>query len=323
MNGWKILAAVAAVSSAVIPSVAVSASASAAPGGYATVMFGRSGYVEANPNCTPMIASETLDDAVQWLYNTQGISSIGGLTTGRTLQSTEFCDDNYILYPSWDELAALQSEYGFDLVSQSATYTGWKATNTTPAISAESCATIPTFKAHGFNNSWSLFDPPDNQITAQQLAVVQGCFAFNRKYNTTIDAQAVVSSAPYTLGTMSVTSGENCNDIHLACYNQDPGGKKYMLPSQISKELSPTAGHYNVVQFYRFVIGITPEWNCSGPDPKTHWVKTDFGGNLHELYCFNDFQNAIKGRAAGTVFTTPDVVASQWMPARAATLAAQ
>lgn len=296
------------------------------PNAYATILFGRSGWQPANSDCSPKPGTVDLGTAVAWLYDTEGISAVGGLTTGRTDQSDEFCQDRYILYPSWDELSALQANYGFDLVSQSATYTGWAGTDTTASINAESCDTIQTFKAHGFENSWAMFAPPDNKMTAQQLPIVNGCFAFNRKYNPKIDTQARVSAPPYTVGTLSVTSG-NCNNPSRPCYTGIPNGKRYELPGAISTKLQADPGVYNVVQFYRFVTGANSvgaiKWDCTSPNPYDHWVGTgSHAPNSYELYCYNDFQAAVLGHG-DVEFTNPATVAQAWTPARAATLSQQ
>jgi hypothetical protein len=264
-----------------------------------------------------MAGTESLGQAVAWL-STEGIPAVGGLTTGRTAEATETCTNTVILYPSWQQLEQLQSQYGFQVISQSATYTGWPSATTTSEIDAESCNTLATFQQHGFNRAWGMFAPPDNTMTAQQLSIVQGCFGFNRKYLPALDSQSTITNAPYTAGTLSVTSG-NCNDAAAACYNAIPGGKRYMLPSRIEHVLSPKPWQYNIVQFYRFVSGSghvgTISWDCTSPNDNEHWVTSN------ELYCYNDFQTAVDAHGPNVTFTDPATVANAWMPGRASTLA--
>lgn len=282
---------------------------------YATIMFGRTGWQPAN-HCTPMPQTMTLGNAVDWLA-TQDLTAVGGLTTDRTAETSETCDANYILYPSWQQLEDLQARDGFDLVSQSATYTGWPQATTTAAIQAESCDTLPVFQQHGFNQAWGLFNPPDNHITPAQMSIVDQCFAFNRKYQAGIDQRAVTTTTPYTQGALSVTSG-NCNDPALPCYTKPATGLRYTLPARIDQVLNSKPGTYNIVQWYRFVTGAKPSggitWDCTSPNVADHWVSSS------ELYCYNDFQTAIQARAPGVIYTDPDTVAMAWEPARAQTI---
>jgi hypothetical protein len=317
MGRFRVVAAVFTVFLGLLAVTPASAKAASAPA-YATVMFGRTGWAQAT-GCGEMAGTVDLGVAVGWL-SSQGIPAAGGLTTGRTKETTEFCESNYILYPSWAQLEQLQSSYGFQVISQSADYTGWKSANTDAEINAESCATIPTFKAHGFTKSWGMFAFPDNSRTDQQIADVNQCFAFDRVYSPSQNSQAKMSNPPYRAGTVSVTSG-NCNDKAAACATKIKGGKTYMLPARLSAILSPKSGQYNLVQFYRFVSGSgrvgSVSWDCTSPNPNEHWV------NYYELYCYNDFQAAVMGHGAGVTFTDPATVATALMPARAATLANQ
>lgn len=274
---------------------------------YATILFGRSGWV-GNNNCVPYPGAVNLGQAVQWLAS-QGVPAVGGVVTGYTNESTPNCTQKYITYPSWQDLQQLHTQYGFEVVSQSATYNNWLQATTDSAITAESCDTLPIFQAHGFTRAWGMFNYPNNQATAAQQKIVTTCFSFGRKYGTKITSQAQALVYPHTLKTLSVISG-NCNDAALPCYTAFAGGRHYMLPSAIIPNLNPTTNQYGVVQFYRFVGGVNltgpVTWDCTAADPQDHWV------SKNEIYCFNDFQAVVMARGASVTFTDPATVATAW-----------
>jgi hypothetical protein len=278
--------------------------AAAAGGGYLTVLFGRSQWQGA-VSCTLLPNPVTLDDAVGYAA-ARGVRSTGGVVLAYTRDTTRRCTGKQI-YPTWSDLAALRSKYGFQAISQSRSYNTWNKLTTAQEFYDESCGTLPELRSHGFDRAWGLFSYPNNRQPAVALPVVTSCFAFGRSYGHRLNTKAPSLRSPYLVRTLSV-SGGRCANPALPCSTL--AQPAYLPPESYADLLAPPAGTYALVQFYRFVVGVGKigrlSWDCTGASSADHWT-TD-----GEVYCWNDYQKAITLVSRTATTTDPATVAEAW-----------
>jgi hypothetical protein len=276
--------------------------------GYLTIMFGRSQWVQTDANCDDLPNTVPLDQ-IGAAMHAQGLTATGTVVADRTLETDMQCLNGFILYPSWDELAALRDTDGWTFISGGATYANM--TNLTPdQQQAESCGSLTALTDHGNTSGWGMFGYPNNKFTtAIQTNVVSHCFAFGRTYAGGRNLRSTMV-APYLQRTNSVNGGA-CNNSALACYDPAPlGGRRYRSPVNLAGLMKPRADQWDVIQFYRMVTGSysspNGSWDCTSADWHDHWT------NKPELYCWNDFLFATGGIPSSVHVTDPATVATAW-----------
>lgn len=297
----------------------VSAGASApAHASYVTIQFGRS--IEGsytNPGCVAVPGILRLDTAVSDL-SAKGLTSIGTVNVDRTSTPGEDCTNGDI-YADWADLQALQSEYGFDLVSEGLNHNDITGDTPPPATGTgsqydESCGSIASFVSEGFNNAAGEFAYPDDVHTpAIQRNTVGKCFDYGRIYSYTpiVNKQASLR-APWFEDADNVLGGE-CNVKGMACYAlTTTAGRHYTNPAGWAAVLkNETPNEWDDLQFYQLVTGSSNQstqysWDCTSPNWTLHWTSHT------EMYCLNDFLTIISAIKPGVIDTTPSVIAAAW-----------
>jgi hypothetical protein len=298
------LVACAVLTVALVSSVPTASASTSANGAYLTFLFGRTQWQKAGPSCVPPSGYHTLADAVQALAD-KGYIGVGeGIIN--YFPNTGFNCTNGAMYPGWDELQTLHSTYGFELVSEGNDYVDF-STLTAAQQQAESCGSLPNFRAHGFMRADGLFAYPNNSWTnAAQQNIVSKCFSFGRKYAD--NPNHAPGSYPWWASIKSVNGG-HCNDKSASCYSLNTT-YPYDLPSTLISKANVAAGTWQGIQFYTFVTGSgsagDASWNCTGSNPADHWTSKG------ELYCWNDYLSVIDSVPTGVTVTDPASVATAW-----------
>ena len=284
----------------------------AAAPGYVTIQFGRS--IEGsytNPGCAPVPGILRLDTAVADLYNL-GLTSIGTVNVDRASTTGEDCTNGDI-YSDWADLQSLQSEYGFDVVSEGLNHNDISG-ETVAQQQAESCGSLPYFTSEGLDNAWAEFAYPDDMHTPTiQKNVVSTCFAYGRvySYTPTINIRSKITS-PWFEDADNVLGGE-CNVKGMPCYSLTTTvGRHYTNPTGWAKILkNETGNEWDDLQFYQLVTGSSDQstafsWDCTSPNWELHWTSHT------EMYCLNDFITIIDAIKPGIIVTDPATVATAW-----------
>jgi hypothetical protein len=278
--------------------------ASATPPPFVTILFSRSQWAVGG-GCTPLPGAMTLQQVAADLYDRGGIGA-GSVVTSWLRESTTRCTRS-VIYPSWDTLESLHTDYGWESVSHSATHRNM-TTLTHSQQEAESCGTLPTFVNHGFTRAWGMFAYPNNKRSvAIQTDVVSTCFAFGRRYSPSAN-RIGTTSAPWW-GKVKPVNGGRCNDPTAAC-SSIAVRYLYENPFTIASLVQVTGGQWAVVQFHKLVSGSrssgTVQWDCRDSDWRLHFTSRT------EMYCWNDYQRVLNAIPTGAVVTDPARVAQAW-----------
>ena len=177
---------------------------------------------------------------------------------------------------------------------------------------AETCGTLPTFVAEGFNDAWGLYAYGNEKRSSPiQKYLVATCFAFGRTYRGGVNSRAAMVS-PYWQNTNSITGGA-CNDVALPCdqFQPDQKSSRYMSPVRLANLVAHEGGDQWIdLQFYKLVSGAQSDgkysWDCTSADWTQHWTGEP------ELYCQNDFDAILNAIPAGIVSADPATVATAW-----------
>lgn len=281
--------------------------------GFVTILWGRTNWsVATGARCNNIPAgARTLEQNLIDLQS-RGLKASGGVVVNRTAEATRTCVRNTVLQPSWADLARLRDDYGFTVVSQGMNYADMTLMRTDAQRFEESGATLPIFNSRGFTRAWGSFSYPNNKIDAPATAVVSNSFAFGRIYGTSVNKRANVMTYPYYMQTISVMGGR-CNNPSLACYTMPvSNNRRTAPPSRLAGYLSPKTNEWGVVQFYRIVEGLYGRmgggiaWDCSSSDWRNRWTSHP------EIYCRNNFLEALDLRANGTTNADAVTVAQAW-----------
>ncbi len=280
---------------------------SPAPGpGYITLLFGRTMFSVADNNCNQLAGSVSLDQVAQDLAN-RGLTATGVVVVDRTQTTNRLCYGGS-LYPTWSDLDTLRDTYGWSFDSDGMSHND--ITTMTPAQQyEESCGSLAYLAENGMTTADAFYAYGDNfRTTAIQTNTVSQCYDYGRVYTGGVNNRATLT-APYFQKTNSMLGGA-CNDSTQSCYKLNTNGKRYASPVAISSLLQVTADQWVVVQFYRMVTGVSlntnPSWDCTSPNWQDHWTSQT------EMYCINDFDQAISTIPAGAVVTSPATVAAAW-----------
>lgn len=292
--------------------------------GFLTLLFGRTQWVATSPQCAALAGQPTLVNIAQALQAlTPPRSGVGDVINARTGATSERCV-NYQIYPSWTDLATLQDQYGWTMVSGSADYQ--YMTSLTPAEQVTaSCGSLTQpggLYAQGDTQGWGMFAYPDNQrSTTIQADVVSECFAFGRTYQTGRNVQQYMA-APWFQRTNSILGG-GCNEPtgcpgSAVVKNQSGKTVYYESPVMLDNLMDVAGGEWVVVQMYKLVEGEnltgSPTWDCNGPWQE-HWT------SMTELYCYDDYMAAVDQIPAGVQTVDPATVADAWDDNPAVTMA--
>ena len=182
-------------------------------------------------------------------------------------------------------------------------------TMTTTQQYQESCNSVAYLAEQGFTSANAFYAYGDNKRTTTiQTNIVSKCFDYGRTYNGGVNSRSTLSS-PWFQVTNSLLGGA-CSDSTQSCYHLNVNGKRYASPVAISNLLQVTGDQWVVVQFYRMVSGAslntTPSWDCTSPNWQDHWTSQT------EMYCINDFDQAISTIPPGAVVADPATVAAAW-----------
>jgi hypothetical protein len=279
-------------------------SARATPPPFVTILFSRSQWA-VHENCNVLPGAITLQQIAADLHDRGGIG-VGSVVTSWIRESSIHCT-RAALYPSWDMLKRLRTDYGLEAISHSATHPDMTRL-TTSQQRAESCGSLPTFVNHGFNRAWGMFAYPNNKRTTEiQTDVVSTCFAFGRRYSPGSNRIGTMS-APWWAKVKSVNGGK-CNDPAAACYSIATRFR-YENPSTVANLVAVSPGQWAVAQFHKLVSGSkvsgTVRWDCRASDWRLHFTSRT------EMYCWNDYQRVLNAIPAGAIVTDPATVARAW-----------
>jgi hypothetical protein len=291
---------------------------------YLTLLFGRTQWVATSPQCTPLAGQPTLVGIAQALQSlTPPRTAVGDVITARTGAISEECV-NHQLYPSWADLATLQAQYGWTMVSGSEDYQYMTTLTTAQQVTA-SCGSLTEaggLYANGDTQAWGMFAYPDNQFsTSIQSEVVSQCFAFGRTYQGGRNVEQYMQ-APWLQRTNSILGGA-CNEPtrcpgSTVVKNQLGQSVYYESPVMLDNLMDVAGGEWVVVQMYKLVQGEnltgSPTWNCNGPWQQ-HWT------SMTELYCYNDYMAAVDQIPATVLTVDPATVAEAWDSNPAVTMA--
>lgn len=281
----------------------------ATPGpGYLTIQFGRSIWTVAY-QCKQVAGALTLVDVANDL-KAHAMSATGTVVVDRTNRTGRLCEGGN-LYSNWSDLARLRDTYGWQFVSNGLTHDD--ITGMSPEEQAEeTCDTLDTFTAHGFNSAWGLYAYGDNHFTtAIQKNLVSSCFGFGRTYRGGVNMRAT-TIAPWFQKTNSILGGD-CNIVGQPCYIlKSTGGQHYQSPLTFANLVAGEGKDQWIdLQFYRLVTGsshLTPaySWDCTNSNWKLHWTSSI------EMYCQNDFDSILSHVVPGVIVADPATVAMAW-----------
>lgn len=251
---------------------------------YLTLLFGRALW-EPVVDCRPVPGGVTLERVARELH-ARGLSATTSVVTGRTGDTTRRCEHTVMSYASWADLDHLRTDFGWTVVSNGATHEDITDLDRA-GQRGESCGSLRTLEEHGHTRAWGLFGyGNDKRDATVQQEVVSRCFAFGRRYSTSVNKRADVAE-PWFQNTFSVKSG--------------------MSADRLAKAMAPNPGEWRVVQVYRLVDGTRNvgrlRWDCTGED---HWTSRT------ELFCVDDFLAAVDRIPAGVTVTDPATVAEAW-----------
>ena len=294
-----IAAAIAAASSLVSPP-----SASATPPPFVTILFSRAQW-SVHERCAVLPGAITLEQIASDLDRRSWIGT-GSVVTSRIRDTSVNCT-RAALYPSWAILERLHTSYGWESTSHSATYPDMTLL-TRERQFAESCGTLSTFRAHGFDRAWGLFSYPNNRRSAEiQAEVVSTCFAFGRRYSPDRNLFGRIA-APWWAKIRSVNGGR-CNEPAAAC-STIATDYRYEDPSVVADLFRVSPGQWAVAQFHKLVSGSklsgVVRWDCSSSNWRLHFTSRT------EMYCWNDYQRILSAIPDAAVVTDPVTAARSW-----------
>lgn len=288
------------------------------PGGYITIMFGRSIYQAlVGGAVVPGGTEKTIFDAAVELQS-RGMFGVGGVVMDRTENTTRKIISNFVSTCSWADIANLRDNYGWQFISHSKDYTKFPTISTDAERYQQSGATLITLENHGHMNGWGLYNYPGGDQTAAGPPVVNQYFAMGRQYGglSNTNTQASVSAGVRKLFVHSVEGGR-CNIVGHPCNTMPMDNDKYHdNPAELGEYLSPPPGHWHILQFYRFVTGNRgtvngPEseiakWYTDTSDWRARWT------GQPELYPWNSFIEALNSRTRAATVVHPAQMATMW-----------
>jgi hypothetical protein len=296
---------------------------------YLTLLFGRSQLAAADQSCQPLPGTVPLDQVAATL-KTMKLHGTGSIVTSYIADNATTCVNDgqgNDLYPSWQQLDNLRDADGMTFVSQGINYADVR-TLSTPQQEADICGSLPILEAHGHVRAWGLFGYPNNHYTAAiQSGVTANCFAYGRSYASIRNHASALAASPFVADGFSLLGGA-CNAPSLACYSLSVIGPttgketRYQSPLDLASMMNVGHGEWSIVQMYTFVTGAHNvggtgvQWDCTSADWHAHFT-TDT-----EVYCWNDYVQALSSLPAGIVVTDPATVARTYFPSTSAPVAA-
>lgn len=308
---WGLLGALLLLAALLAPvpvAAAPAATPPAAQPSFLTITLGRTQWVQTDRSCQPKPNSVALDAVARDLA-ARDIAAVGNVVVNRISETTRSCWRGYTLHPSWRDLAALRTDFGWSFVSAGQSYR--IMTTLTPSEQyAESCGSLSAFTTRGHNRARGLFAYPNNKFTDEiQANVVSTCFAFGRRYGEGPTPSTV--AFPFYQRSKSVNGGR-CNDPQLPCFTINVrNDRRYTSPEYLKALAAPGPGEWATIQWYRFVTGTVQdgsvfEWDCRSADWRLHWTSDP------ETYCYRDFLSVVDAIPATVTVTDPLTVAQAW-----------
>jgi hypothetical protein len=302
--------------------------ASSAGPAYLSILAGRTEW-SATVACQPLPGSDDLGTIAARIHQLSSRLTVYGTTVGdRTASGTTRMCVNNVIYPTWGDLAALHSQYGWDFGSNGLHHVAMTTPGQSPAqLWSTSCGALRDpvngLVPHGYLQGWSLFaypfggDQPQDLNAKLQANYISKCFAFGRLYDNAPpylkNTPASVMKSNWLAQTHNIYGG-SCNDPNpSAPCHSIPGtlGHVYDNPADLTALVQPSPGEWAVLQFHLIVegnrlSGAGAHWDCTSSDWRLHWA-TD-----NEMYCWNDFQVVLQSIPAGVNVVQPSVVATAW-----------
>jgi hypothetical protein len=304
---WRIVLSSAAVVGMLLACAA--SSDAATRGGFLTIQFGRTQLGMATSGCRPLADSVTLGRVAARMHR-MGLAGTGAVVVGFTSPTQRVSCRGMIRYPGWRRLRELHRRYGWNFVSAGMRYVDPRRLSPAEQWS-DICGSLAAFREHRLGRAWGLFAYPDDMSNATvQSQVTARCFAYGRTYDHRVNARSGMQP-PWFQRTFSVDGGA-CNVRGLACYRivTPVWPAHYMSPVMLAGLMSPRAGQWRDVQFYRFVrrahLTGTVRWDCRGPDWRRHWT------TRIELYCAKDFFHVLRAIPERVRVVDPAAVAKAW-----------
>ncbi len=147
--------------------------------GYITILFGRTQWVTGRA-CLALPRTVDLG-AMAAAMTARGLVGTGGVVVDRT-EVGPSCYNHYALQPGWHWMHRMQRERGWSFISQSQSYLRMPVLSHEDQV-AQSCGSLPAFRAHHIHHANALFSYPANKWTeAIQADPVSGCFSYGRRY---------------------------------------------------------------------------------------------------------------------------------------------
>jgi hypothetical protein len=278
-------------------------------GGFLTIQFGRTQLGMATTGCQRLQNSVPLGRIARRMHR-MGLAATGAVVVEFTSSTRRSTCRGMIRYPGWQRLRQLHDRYGWNFVSAGMRYVDPRKLSTADQ-QRDICGSLAAFRSHGLKRAWGLFAYPDDQSNpAVQSQVTARCFAYGRTYDHRVNQRATMG-APWFQRTFSVDGGA-CNLRRLACYRlvTPVWPAHYMSPDMLGGLMSPPAGTWRDVQFYRFVRRThftgTVRWDCRGSDWRRHWT------TRIEVYCAKDLFHALREVPDRVRVADPVAVAQAW-----------
>ena len=303
---------------ALLPLLSFPTTSAATTPTFATLQLAHTAETVVDLKCHPLPGVVDLQQQAA-KYQSMGIRGVTEtLITSWAHQSTETCvATSYGGHPddvaSWDQIAALQSTYGWTFVSGSRTYTNLNAVSSKQAYT-EICGSLADIRSHGLVGAQGEFAYPNDFTSPSLESMVLSChYDFGRIYTAGPNLQMPLPIAkPYWLRTYSVDGGA-CNNPSLSCYKL-PTRFRYNDPANLAAVLRLDAGRWKVIQGYNFVTGAqrssSVSWDCTSSDWRNHWTS---GFDATEIYCWSDWLAALSS-ARGLDWVTPAAMSAQRQP---------
>ncbi len=280
---------------------------------YISILWGRSNWAAAtgaacstNPPQARTLEQNAVDLAER------GLTATTQVVIDRTAEEGHPCFGNYTTTASWADLRRLRDVYGWSVTSQGMHYANPTTFTTDAQRYEESAATLPVFQAHGFPRAWGSFAFANNKQDLASQTMVARYFGFTRSYGQGTNTRESATVFPFKMSTQSVNGGR-CNNPRLPCYSMAvTNDRRTTSPVLLSSILDPGPGAWGVVQFYRLVedqwgsLGDAFAWDCRSPAWQDRWTSQP------ELYCRNNFLQALDGRNPTAQDTDPTSMAELW-----------
>jgi hypothetical protein len=282
---------------------------------FLTLLFAHSAWTAVDSQCQPLPGIVTLGDQARE-YAARHLAVSASVVTSWVASQTRTCiahdplkpQPKPLLIASWADLAMLRATYGWKFISHGRYYLDVTALPSWQQ-NAEICGSLKDLQAKGYAEAAGLFAYPNNLYNQTvQEQVVRRCYDYGRVFATVPNTQSAMVS-PWFVQAFSFNGGR-CNNPALSCSKLSTP-YPYGSPIVLGTYMNPGPGQWSIVQLYRFAVGAnttgsTLQWDCRSPDWHDHWT------NNSELYCWQDYLQALNTIGKSVVTINPARVAVAW-----------